>query len=143
MTVPWRFLVPRAGYFRSLKIARECPEISGHVDRMALYTAGGAVISVPLVVGVIVVYPVFWAAEKSRGLLGLLPDFSARRLATLSEAHRIVPVEEIRRRIGLPQLYGTIRAKPASNADDNPDKGDIHCAVNMADPANMAAARSD
>src|SRR3954464_12008533 len=47
--LPWRYLVPRRGYFRQARAARVCPEISAHLDHAAFYAALWPVTVVPAV----------------------------------------------------------------------------------------------
>ncbi|RWL22515.1 MAG: hypothetical protein EOR63_32270 [Mesorhizobium sp.] len=134
--IAWRYFVPRTGYFRSLAIGRSCPEIRWHVDRMALCAAGEMLVAAPMIIGYLALLPFIWMAEVSRGALSRLPDFSAKRLEILKQAHAILPISEIRSRIGLPP-----EARILTKADAEARKeADIHCAVNMADPANMGDA---
>lgn len=133
--IAWRYLVPRAGYFRSLAVTRKCPEIRWHVDRMALLGAGEMLVAAPMLLGYLVLLPLIWMAERCRGALSWLPDFSAKRLETLRQAHEILSVDEIRTRIGLdPTPRILTKAESAAHRES-----DVHCAANMADPANIEA----
>lgn len=123
--IAWRYFVPRPGYFKALKIAAACPEIRIHMDRIALYSAGYYFVTAILVTGFAAVYPIIFLAEKGRRFLGFLPDFAEKRFEALHEAHAILPVEEIRRRIGLPPEHGVILRKPDFRADDDGTEGSI------------------
>jgi len=131
--VPWRYVIPRTGYFRSLAVARKCPEIRWHVDRMALLGAGEMLVSVPMLLGYLVLLPLIWMAERCKGALAWVPDFSAKRLETLRQAHEILSVDEIRERIGLePTPRIMTKAEVAALR-----KNEIHCTANMAETANI------
>jgi len=114
--IPWRFLVPRRQYFRSLRIARACPEIRAHIDRAAFYTAAeNSVFGLFLIPGILVLL-IEWCLEKVRHSLPI-PNFAEERNRAIEEAHRIVPIAEIRRRVGLPPLP-SIMAKPKETNDE-------------------------
>lgn len=132
--IAWRYFIPRPRYFQSLKIATACPEISRHLDRIALYSVGNALVTTVLVIGFVAVFPIFWIADKLKSLLGLLPDFSGKRIEALRDAHSIVPVEEIRKRIGLPPERGILMRKLEFRESD-----DIHCTANNGISSNIEA----
>lgn len=115
--LPWRFLVPRKGYFKGLKIADECPEIRTHIDRIAIYSLGCMILKVALFGAFVAIYPLIRIADKAKRLLAALPDFEGKRVEAIREAHEIVPPEEIRMRIGLPPERGTLLRKKRVHKD--------------------------
>lgn len=113
--IPWRYLIPRRRYFQTLRIARACPEISGHMDRIALYGAAEILVMLPLFPIILLWLPIEWLLRKIT--VPRLPDFNQMRCDEVEAAHRIVPLREIRRRMGLPDTT-IITRKPESPAHD-------------------------
>ena len=119
---PWRYLVPRRRYFRSAAIARACPEIAWHIDRAAVYTAMDGVMLAVSGVALVITAPFWLLAVLIIEMWSRTPDYAERRNKVIEEAHALVPLEEIRRRIGLDTAVlvatrthaegGTVHAKP-------------------------------
>lgn len=122
--LPWRYLVPRPRYFQSLKIAKACPEIRWHINRNALLTAGfgaGVSIALPfLCLGL----ALEWLADLLKKPIRLIPDFEGMRIETTREAHSILPVDEIRERIGLPVARIITKAKPLRTLSEQEGRDD-------------------
>jgi len=57
MIVPFRYLVPRPGYFRMLRLARSCPEIAGNVNREAVLKLTGFLVALPYYFLWLLVFP--------------------------------------------------------------------------------------
>ena len=105
---PWRFISPRRGYFREIKVARACPEISHLIDKAAFYKLCERFTMLPLAIIFVMVLPFVYLIELGKRLLTflspLLPDFSNRRRKVIDEIYKIVPLEQMRERAGLEPL---------------------------------------
>jgi len=105
---PWRFVSPRRGYFREIKVARACPEIRHLIDKAAFYKLCERFTMLPLAIIFVMVLPFVYLIEFCKRVLRflppLLPDFSNRRRKVIDEIYEIVPLEEMRERAGLEPL---------------------------------------
>lgn len=105
---PWRYVSPRRGYYRELKVARACPEVRHLIDKAAFYKICERITMVPLVIIFVLIFPLAYIIDLGKRMLQhlppLLPDFSNRRRMIIDEIHKKVPLEEMRRRAGLEPL---------------------------------------
>ena len=105
---PWRFVSPRRGFFREIKVARACPEIRHLIDKAAFYKLCERLTMVPLIIIFGIALPFAYLIEFARRILqaipSFLPDFSNRRRAVIDEIYKIVSLEEMRERAGLEPL---------------------------------------
>lgn len=111
MGIAWRFVVPRSGYFGLLRVARACPEIRSDINKIALYSLViniGFVVALPFVLIGILLGALVVGLVKIRSHL---PDFAELQNDAIKEMHWKVPVEEIRRRVGLDPERGTLLDK--------------------------------
>lgn len=109
--IPWAYFVPSGSYRRQLNIVRACPEVAHLVHRQARLDAAAWALLAPwaLVIGLpafalaLVALPSQWAAKR---LISVRPfDPSDRKNALTDQAHKILPINEVRRRLGLPEVY--------------------------------------
>ena len=100
----WRYAVPRRRYFRSLKVARVCPEIEHIVEAQARISAKSYAFDLFWVPTVGVVALICGGLTLLfAGVLSILPrrpDFDGEKIDLNYEAWRVVPLEEIRERMG-------------------------------------------
>lgn len=119
---PWRFVSPRRGYFREIKVARACPEIKHLIDKAAFYKICERFTMLPLAIIFVMVLPLVYLIEFGkrvlRSLPPLLPDFSNRRRRVIDEIYKIVPLEEMRERAGLEPLPKITTKRNGKVVDD-------------------------
>lgn len=102
MSLPWHLLVPRKGYFKEARVFKLCPEIHPQINKAAGFQAAEYVVMLPMVLLFVVVYPLMILKELGEKLLRLLPplpDFDEPKRRAIEEAHSILPMEEIRKRL--------------------------------------------
>lgn len=100
----WRHLVPRRRYFKSLKIARVCPEIAWHIDEGAKLTAQSYLVGAVYLptVGPLILISAAMTLIGSFVLAHLprMPDYASKKGDVVEQAWRIIPRDEIRERLG-------------------------------------------
>lgn len=100
--IPWRYIIPRGGYFKSLLIARRCPEILHHIDMAAFY-AGASVLGLVAILTVVLPLRVIsWVADALADMAST--DFVELRNREIEAAHRVLNVDQIRERCGFDPL---------------------------------------